>query len=378
MAYAVSDSFRAALATSHVSVVRAQVCDVDGVVLATLQPLGGNVTVDLERSIRREAGDLSLVDPTGTLVVDDATDLLSPLSGYEIRLYRGIEYASGTQELMPLGVFGWSKATVAEGSDGLTITVNGLQDRAAKIGRSRLASPYAIASATAVETVVEQLLTRAYPDVDLGAGLPETGRTVPASAWAVEGDSDPWEDAYAVAADYGYRLSVNVDGEVVMDSIADVNTADPIVEYGDSGLDVLLGISREWDIADTYNGVVAIGVGSGLAIPARAIAWDDDPNSPTYYQGSFGRRPRVYSSGRLVTKADAQRAADAQLARTLGISESVAFTALVDPSLDVGDRVRLRRSTLGINGTYRIDRLDIPLGPDGAMGVEARTRRVSA
>lgn len=377
MAYPVSSTFRDELARGHRAVVRADVCDVDGVVLATLQPLGGNVTADLERSVRREAGDLVLVDPTGALVVDDAADLLSPLSGYEVRLYRGVQYADGTQEVMPLGVFGWTKASVAKSGDGIQISIGTLQDRAARISACRLSMPYSIATATAVEDVIEAMLTRAWPDVDLGGGLPETGRTVPPSAWAVEGDSDPWEDCSRIAADYGYRLAVDVEGAVVMESVAEVNAADPVVEYGDSGRAVLLDITREWDITDTYNGVVAVGVGSGLAIPARAVAWDTDEDSPTYYKGSFGRRPRTYSSGRLVTRADAQRAADSQLQRTLGISEAVSFTALVDPSLDVGDRVRLRDADLGIDGTYRIDRLDVPLDPDGAMSVGARVRRIA-
>lgn len=374
MAYSVTSAFRTAVAAGHRAIVRADVCQVDGTIVTTLQPLDGTVTIDFERSVRREAGDVTLVDPSGALVVDDAADILSPLTGYELRLYRGVRYGDGSEEVVPLGVFGWTRTSVAESDGGLTITLGGLQDRAARISRTRLSQPYAVSTATAVEDVIEALLTRAWPDVDLGGGLPTTGRTTPAAAWQVEGDADPWEDCYAIADQCGYRLAVDVDGQVVMQSIGGGAT-DPVAGYGDG---TLLSVTRDWDITDTYNGVIAIGVGSGLLIPARAVAWDDDPASATYYEGSFGRRPRVYVSGLLLTAADARAAADAQLAKTLGITEAVSFTALVDPSLDVGDRITVTRDALGISGTYRIDRLEIPLAPDGVMAVGARSRRVTS
>ena len=71
------------------------------------------------------------------------------------------------------------------------------------------------------------------------------------------------------------------------------------------------------------------------------------------------------------------RAAKAELRRTSGVAETVSFQALVDPSLDVGDGVKVTRTSLGIDATYRIDRLDIPLDPETPMSVVARTRRVA-
>ena len=377
MAYPVSSRFRAALATSHKAVVRADLCDTTGTVLATLKPLGGNVTADIDRAVRREAGDLELADPAGTIRPVDVDDLLSPLVGNELRLYRGVEYADGTEELVPLGVFGFTSASMSEDENGVTVSIGGLQDRAARISRARLLSPYNVASGTALETAITGLLQRAWAGVDFGTGLPDTGITLAAVGYGGEGDTDPWEAATALADAYGYRLAFDVVGQVTLTSITSADQAVSVVAYGDDGELMLTSLSKSWDTTDTYNGVLAIGEGSSLLIPARALVYDDDPTSPTYWLGSLGKRPRVYSSPYLATKAQALAAATAQLDKTLGITEGLSWASIVDPSLDVGDGITITRSALGVDALYRIDRLDVPLEAGSPMTATARTRRVA-
>lgn len=376
MAYPVSERFRPTLDASHTVVVRADVCDLAGNVLATLKPLGGNVTADIDRAIRREAGDLELADPAGTLRPIAAADLLSPLSSREIRLYRGVKYPDGATELVPLGVFGFTKASVSEDGSGVHVSVSGLQDRAARISRARFVGPLNFAKGTAVEVVIAFLLAAAWPGVDFGSGLPETGQTVDAVGYGGEGDTDPWEAAQGLAEANGWRLFFDVNGVATMQSITTADQATSIATYGDGGDLMLTSLAKEWDVEETYNGVIAVGEGSGLLIPARAIAVDDDPLSPTYWLGDYGRRPRTYSSPYLATNAQAALAARAQLAKTLGVTEAVSWSSLVDPSLDVGDGITITRSTVGVSALYRIDRLDIPLDPGSTMTAVARTRRV--
>lgn len=376
MAYPVSANFRSYIAKTHQVVVQADICSPDGTVLLSPNPVNGMVTVDVDRDIRRDAGNLDLVDPTNTLTPLTASALLSPLSGNELRLYRGVQYSDGTIEQVPLGVFTWNSVDVVDSGQGITITLGTLQDRASDVTSTRYPAPIVVTTATAIETVIANIVSSVYPGVSYANGaLPATGSTISNVAYGVENDASPWQDARALADQFGWRLYFDVNGQLAMSSITAANLTSPIATYSSSNL-VMTAMTRSWDILDTYNGVIAVGEGSGLLFPARAVAWDDDPSSPTYYLGPFGRRPRVYSSPFLLTNDQAQAAANQQLQKTLGVSEQLSWAQLVDPSLDVDDAITITRTSMGVSAIYRIDRLEIPLSPTDAMTATARTRRV--
>lgn len=377
MAFPVSSDFRTYIAGTHNVVVRAQICDVAGNVLATLKPINGSVTVDIDRSVRRDAGDLQLIDPDETLRPLNVDDLLSPLTGYELRLYRGVEYPDGTEELVPLGVFNWSLATMTDSATGVTLSLGQLQDRAVRVSRARYTNPVNVVVDSALETVIETILEDAWPDISFAGGaLPETGKTIPACAFGVEGDGDPWEDARKLADDQGYRLFFDVFGNCTMTPILAANEVTSVASYGTDTL-MLTSLTKTWDSSDTYNAIIAVGEGSGLLQPFRGVAYDDDPNSPTYYLGNFGKRPRVFSTPLLYSQEQADAAAASQLKKNLGLSERLSWSQLVDPSLDVDDGLTLYDAALGVDRLYRIDRLSIPLSASEEMSADARTRRVT-
>lgn len=373
MSYPVSDAFRAALADSHRVAVLAQVVDVSGTVLATLNVTGGSVSVDAERLVRREAGDLQITDQNLTPI--DANDLLSPLNGYEIKLWRGVEYVDGSTELVPLGVFGYTSVTLEDAGAGLLVTLGGLTDRSERIARARYVTRQFIANGTSVESAITSIVQSAWPQVPINT-LPETGKTLPAVAYGVEGDGDPWSDAVGIADDKGYRLYFDQDGRLTMSQqILDVPSTG-IVNYGTTDL-MVTTLAKTWDTADTYNGVIAVGEGSGLLIIPRGVVWDDDPTSPTYYLGSFGRRPRVYSSPLLLSDADAIEAARVQLNKSVGLGEQLRWSQIVDPSLDVDDAVGIVNTDMGVGAVYLLSRITIPLSPMETMSADARVRRLT-
>lgn len=383
MAQTVTSAFRPALIRDHDVAVTVNVIDTDRNVLATLKPISGNVTVDIDRDIRREAGDITLVDPDGTLTPNDIADILSPLSGNEIQLFRGLNYyGNSTPELVSLGVFGFTSCTVEQDGSGLTITVGGLQDRGARISRARYVKPYYITSATALETVVTALLQRTWPAVPGTNNFPTTGVTISTLAWGSEGDSDPWSDSVDLCDAKGFRLFFDVNGNVSMipiDAIADLEELvhyDPVGNGTYSANPMILSLSRTWDVDNTFNGIVAVGEGSGLLKPFQAVAWDNDPASPTYYLGDFGQRPRFYSSAAIYSKADAVTTAQGQLRKTLGVTETLTWQQIPDPSLDVGDGVYVVNTDVQVDGLYRIDRIDLPLSPSEPMTVTARAKRI--
>lgn len=106
-------------------------------------------------------------------------------------------------------------------------------------------------------------------------------------------------------------------------------------------------------------------------ISASPHGYDNDPLSPTYYLGAYGLVPRFFSSPLLRTQAQADKAADKQLANHKGATRTISFEAVPNPALDAGDAVQVvypdRSGEL-----HLLDALTIPLGPGGTMSSETR------
>lgn len=103
--YAVSDSFKEAVKKSHVTIVKVEVFDVsNGSIISTAQPISGSVSIDSRRSVRRECS-LEFVDTDGTLVPQNNRSAIFLPYNREIKIYRGVVFPDGTEELVPLGVF---------------------------------------------------------------------------------------------------------------------------------------------------------------------------------------------------------------------------------------------------------------------------------
>ena len=374
MAYSVSSAFRPALADSHVVATRVRARSATGV-FTTLTTVGGSISVDIDRAVRRDCSTLEIVSENGSLIPTSTTSLLSPISGAELWIDRGIQYNNGSTEYVPLGRFGWTTVTVDYQADGAHIYLDGIQDRSQRIIQATYNKMYSVSSAVAVETVISTILKRAWPSMPGVNLLPTTGRTIAERSFGIEGDSDPWTDCVQIAEEFGYRLFFDVTGQVKMTRIG-TSLSGSLVTYS-SDYPLVTNIQRSWNDENTYSGVIATGSGTRMFQPYRAVAYDDNVTSPTYYLGPFGKRIRVYTSTTIGSTAQAALIAKTQLQKTLGVAETVTWEQIPDPSLDVGDVVTLKYPNISLNRAYRIDRLEIPLDVSSLMTVTARERRVS-
>ena len=82
-------------------------------------------------------------------------------------------------------------------------------------------------------------------------------------------------------------------------------------------------------------------------------------------------RPGEVGAGQAATTAAAL------LRKAIGTAEAITWSQIVNPAHDVLDVVRLRRESRSLDVVLMIDRLDIPLAPDGTMNAIARTQEVS-
>lgn len=359
----VSDRFLSSLRGSHQAVTQAFVVAAGqtgtsptGTELAVIS---GDVQLDAGADIRST---ISLtVDGTGAFP-DNAGDDLAPY-GNELFVRRGLAFGGGRVEWVSLGYFRINSAEQDEAPDG-PIRLAG-QDRMGGIVKARLIAPRQYAATDTYGYVVTDLVQEVYP-----AAVIE---------WDDVTDTDPLartviaeEDRFAfldeLVTGLGKIWYWDHRGHLVIKDVPD--PGDPVwdVDSGENG--VLIGMGREISDEGVYNAVVVTGEALDTEAPPSAVAYDNNPDSPTYWDGDFGKVPRFYASSFITTEAQAQTTANAMLRSNLGVPYNVDFQSIVNPALEPWDpiAVRLGRRT----ETHVLSRLTVPLSPTAAMTAETR------
>ncbi len=278
--YPVSDAFREAIVSCDQRAVVRVVVELDGSELGVLPLTGGAVDCDGTRDgALRPCRSPSRRIPTPSIGWRPPAPRSSSPAGI---------LPDGTEELVPLGVFVLD-ADLEESDDG-TISVSA-GDRSRRISRARWIDPYVVAAGTPVGEAVADLLRACWPDCPIGSTLAAADKTTGARlAYLGGADSDPWKDARAVAASAGLDLYFDGEGTAQVRDTPDPESDPACWTYfaGEDG--VVLRRTRKAILTQQYNGVVVTAEGSGVAVPLRGEAWDDDPNSPTYAYGPDGPR----------------------------------------------------------------------------------------
>ena len=369
--YPSSAAFKAAVRTDHIVVSKAEVWASDQK-LSEINISDGNVQIDSSSAVRRTC-DISLVTSreSNNLVPDNDFDLLTPF-GNELRLYRGVQYADGTEEYVPLGVFVITEVSISDTNEGVDIKLSG-EDKSIRVSRAKWTAPYQMVSGT-LEASISALLKTRYPDVELS--FPTTNVTVNQILLGAENENDPWKDAVEIAELVGFDLFFDQNGIVQMKQFPTLDGSVVVALYTEGEGTTITQLNRTISTKQTFNGVIYTIEGADVATPVRVEAWDEDSSSPTYRFGVFGQVPTFIQTSLLATEAEAVRAAASLLNTYIGSQEVVNWDSLVDPSLDVQDVVYVKSNGAKVDRLVIIDALDIPLTPEGSMKADARTVRV--
>jgi hypothetical protein len=364
----VSQNFMTEVSQSHKAIIVAEIWS-GPTKVATIYPIDGSVSVDARRSIRRSCS-FTLVDETGALNPRNLASPISPYSTNEIKLFRGVRYADGTSEVVPLGVFRISNVSISRGDSGVVLGISG-EDRARVIQRKNWSNPYPITSGTNVATAIQNIVLNRYAGVSTNVN--STVYTTPTAVLGVGNESDPFNDIIAIAEAVGHEAFFAADGTFRTSPIPRLNAANPVATISDtSSSSVLLSLEDSMGTDEIYNGVIASAENSNLATPLEARVWDDDSNSPTRRTGPLGERAYRWASSWVRTQTQLNDVAAAIFENVRG--ESVSFTMVPNPALDVRDVIRITSADTSLNSVAVIDTIEIPLTPEGQMSVTARMR----
>lgn len=361
------DRFLSAITGPHEVAVSAVLLDAgDETDLPTV--VDGSVTLKANAATRGSC-EVSIADD-GTLGwIPTSSD--SPLAPYgrEIRLERGVRYPDGTTELHPLGVFRIEDASVDDTGDQLAVAISGL-DRSARIIDAKFEEPYQITAGTNYRDAILATVQAAWPEVPYD--LAYTDYTAP--NLPVEEGADRWEFCQQMAAIIGMELYFNELGVLTMQPIAQFVTGNAVWEIAEGERGVLVRAGVAWSRQGSFNKSIVTGENLGETdTPARGIAVDDNPLSPTYYYGPFGKVPDFFYSAQVKSNEQAADVAAARLARQLGTTKAISFGTVVNPRLKPSQVVRISRERAGIDQEdHVIDSLTIPLGAESEMSAATR------
>lgn len=347
------------------------------------QVVDGSITVDSTADIHRRLDKLRLVDLTGELVPTKVSDLFSPVSGNEVRVYTGLEVPGYGNIVLPQGVFVLEGADVEDSAEGLTVSLSAY-DRAHRIGWQQLEAPILIPASspptttalTAVQALLAGLGTQAplvyvlpgYADPQLG--IPET---------KLPDGTDRWKAGLDILASIGWTMFFDEIGWVQMRPIPDPNAAGLAVDwtYSEGSTATILGLARGFSNEPVYNVQIVTGSNTAAGFPARGIAEDTDPLSPTWIGGPFGRKPEFTTMQMLTTDAQAAAAALGRLNQRKGVQETMEIEVVPNPAHEAFDVIAVNRALSKVASQYIVDKFNLGLGvSSGPMKITCRPRRI--
>jgi hypothetical protein len=358
----VTERFLAAVRGSHQMTIRVRAVRPgqygiapDGQELAVLT---GDVRLDSGADVRGSV-DATVKEPFPRA----HENILTPY-GNELFVERGIDYGDGVREWVSLGYFRIDDIQQREVPEG-TLRISG-RDRMATVIDSKLTTPRQYVPGTTFRSVFDDLIGELFPGVEITAdfSLDDTIFTTPHVA-----EDDRYSFLLDLVAAYGKVFYFDHRGHLTIRTPPTPRLPVWVVHSGERG--TLLSASRSITRDGVFNVIVARGEAVGEAEPVWGQAYDNDPSSPTYYFGPFGRVPRFYDSSFLRTPEQCVVAARTQLALTLGLPYTLDFDMVPNPALEPLDPVLFRYPD-GRGEVHILDQITIPLDPQGSMPAKTR------
>ncbi|PXY17343.1 DUF5047 domain-containing protein [Prauserella flavalba] len=354
----VTDRFLTTIRGSHAMCARVRVCapgqtgvNPNGIEIPIIT---GDVRLDATAEIR---GSVEMT--TEYEWPADATGLLTPY-GNELFVERGIVYGDGVREWVSQGYYRLETPSQEEAPDGvIRLTA---RDRMAGIVDARPLAPQEFGPGTSVAAIFDHLVGEVYPGAVVLFDFDAATTTFPGSHILEDSRYGFLKD---IADSLGKIMYWDYAGRLRVETAP--NPAQPVfaVNHGRGG--VVAKLSRELSREGVYNAVVATGEQAGENPPVRGVAFDLNPDSPTYWHGPFGKVPRFYSSTFLTTDAQCQAAANAMLMRAIGLPYSVDFSMVPNVALEPLDPIAVSYSDRTAPETHVIETLTIPLDAEAVM-----------
>lgn len=325
------------------------------------------ITIDRRSDIRR-TGSATIVHSELLDALKTETSGLEPY-GAEIRVRSGFVRGDSTTALVNVGFFLIEDITWTEDESSFEVT---FKDRSSVLERSQFGTPID-ASGKLVHTFINDALFETLPRVELVIDSDITNIHLPGGTTYRAGKlAAIQEAAKSVGAEFFFDADgiARVTAVPFLDTINGPGSPDWIIDAGANG--VMISYNRSISRANAYNKIHVWGAPKDEDTPQPyASAEDDNPASPTYYGGRFGRVDLRIERQELTDSGQCLEYARAYLRNSIGLSRSIDISLLGNHALDVGDII-LAVYPDGEEEFHLVDM--ITFAADGAMTISTRTQ----
>lgn len=295
------------------------------------------------------------------VVCDASVDELVPVANGMITKVEVLSVGGRGSSSSGGGGTGMTGVGGGQSGGGASIKISGV-DLSRAISRNVWQQPYIVPGLTTYSEAVEAMVRDRLPGHE-DFSVASSTLVCPVLVYGLDQGSDPWQDIQDLASAIGYEAFFDPAGTFVFRPVPDPRKSAPVWAYDESLNPVVVKALRELTDEQTFNYVVVRGESTSSANPVSAVAFDDDPSSPTYIHGAYGSVVEYVTMPQIITADQAQLAAYAILYNSLGASDTVTLTGVPMPALEPGDIVRVYSSDVNANGVYMVNQVTTPLSP---------------
>ena len=294
---------------------------------------------------------------------------------HELEVFIAID--ASRDEWCPLGVFTLNETNITDGPGGVEIELSGY-DLSQKLQRNAWERIFTIDAETNFGTAIQQIISNRLPGAVFNFASTSMATENQLTLGAQGGDSNPLSDCLDIAEKAGMELFLDPTGVWKLQPEPDPEIDSPVWQLNDTSNPVMTEVARRLTDADVANYIIVTGESSSDAEPAYGVAIDDDPTSPTYYQGPIGQVVKRITSELIKDDDQAEIVAQAQLRRRKGGTEVVEIDAVPAAFLMASDIIEVSRDKSKLDkDDVLIDSVSMPLGPQSNMHLVTRRQKVA-
>jgi hypothetical protein len=340
---------------TRVDIVRAGVVTTPGVPVSA-----GSYSAD-RTSKNRLSLDVDLIEPVGTTIDIDVNTC-------RLRVRAGIT-SLGYAEWIQLGEFRVDE--IDRSVDGLVqVNASGLESY---VIDDRFIRPRTPPYGASVSGEIRSLIQESLPEQRVVFRNTSDGLVTATAPW----DKERWDAIDALAVTINAEVFCDYTGAFVIADAPSLARGVPVMHIHEGPGGVLTGRKAKSTRDQVYNAMAVYGQSSDPAVlPHFGFAYDNDPASPTYYYGPFGKVVKYYSSSFFTADWQCQQTAEEMLPDAMAANETVEFTSAPVPFLEVGDLVQVDDDDGGVR-VHLLSKVKWPLG-GGNLSADTLSTKVAA
>lgn len=316
---------------------------------------------------------------TLNLVIDDPTGkwrgdpvMQGPLAPFVcvVQVSNGLIAQDGKQYMANQGTFFISQVDVEVDTNGVgsVVTLTG-GDASYVLAASLLTDVFNVAAGSLAASVIQAVVEKQSPQLNQ---FNLATVDIPLVAQIFQPGDDPMTDLQGLAGQVGCVLYFDRNNVLTMRQYPRANEQAPVWTF-DSTLAACVVISASYTISSSpgYNGVIMTmyNPNGTSSAPIVAQAWDNNPASPTYYLGTYGKRPQMVQSSNVTTTAQLQAQANNLLPSIAGATLTLTVTSMPLPWIEPFDVIQVNIPQVPIQGQYVVIGATVPLDYSGTLSL---------